>query len=252
MKALQRVRIILVEPASSGNIGAVARVMKNTGLQHLALVSPKPDWDTSETRAFAHGAGEILDGVHLFSTLQDAVSDCHLVIGTTHRKGKQRDAIYPPQTMVEKIQPYLADSTTAIVFGREKDGLWQDELRYCQYLVRFPSAVLHPSYNLSHAVLLFAYALFSASSVETPAPPEPLAPHAERERLYAQIEGALKTIGFKHYNQEPQHFNRVMRRFFNRVDLSVRDIRVFLKICNEIRRFSRRMQPDSTDPPAKQ
>ena len=62
-KELKGVRIVPVEPASSGNIGAVARVMKNTGLSDLTLINPKPDWDSSEARALAHGAGDILDGV---------------------------------------------------------------------------------------------------------------------------------------------------------------------------------------------
>ena len=96
LKELESVRIVLVEPASSGNIGAVARVMKNTGLGDLTIVNPSPDWDTSEARALAHGAGEILDNVTLVDELKSAVAHCHLVVGTTHRLGKQRDVIFSP------------------------------------------------------------------------------------------------------------------------------------------------------------
>ena len=239
MKELEGVRIVLVEPASSGNIGAVARVMKNTGLGDLTIVNPRHDWDTSEARALAHGAGEILDGATLVNELKSAVAQCHLVVGTTHRLGKQRDGIYPPEKISEKIRPILSDGCIAVVFGREKDGLWQDELRLCQYLLRFPSAVSHPSYNLSHAVLLFAYALFN--EVHHPLPtPAPLVPHEERERLFSRLEEALNQIGFKHYNRNPQNFDRVIRRFFNKIDLDMRDVRVILKICNQIRRFSLR------------
>ena len=105
MKELQGVRIVLVEPASSGNIGAVARVMKNTGLGDLTIVNPSPDWDTSEARALAHGAGEILDSVTLVNDLKSAVAHCHLVVGTTHRLGKQRDVILSPEQISEKIPP---------------------------------------------------------------------------------------------------------------------------------------------------
>tara|TARA_B100000674_G_scaffold457211_1_gene432484 strand:- start:3958 stop:4767 length:810 start_codon:yes stop_codon:yes gene_type:complete len=237
LEKLEGVRIVLVEPASSGNIGAVARVMKNTGLGDLTIVNPKPDWDSSEARALAHGAGEILDGVTLVDQLESAVAHCHIVVGTTHRLGKQRDAIYPPEKISEKIRPILSDGRIAVVFGREKDGLGQNELRLCQYLLRFPSAVSHPSYNLSHAVLLFAYALFN--EVHQPLPlSASLVPHEERERLFSRLEEALNQIGFKHYNRNPRNFNRIIRRFFNKVDLDMRDVRVILKICNQIRRFS--------------
>ena len=239
VKELEGIRIVLVEPASSGNIGAVARVMKNTGLSDLALINPKPDWDSSEARALAHGAGEILDGVTVASDLRSAVAHCHLVVGTTHRLGKQRDAIYPPDKASEKIRPLLKEGRIAAVFGREKDGLWQDELRLCQCLVRFPSAVSYPSYNLSHAVLLFAYALFNEIHQPLPAQAS-LVPHAERERLFSRLGEALDHIGFKHYNRDPQNFDRIIRRFFNKIDLDIRDIRVILKICDQIRRFSLR------------
>ncbi len=239
LKELESVRIVLVEPASSGNIGAVARVMKNTGLGDLTIVNPSPDWDTSEARALAHGAGEILDNVTLVDELKSAVAHCHLVVGTTHRLGKQRDVIFSPEKIFEKIRPKLSNGRIAVVFGRERDGLRREELRLCQYLLRFPSAVSHPSYNLSHAVLLFAYALFNKVHHPLPAP-SPLVPHEERERLFLQLEEALDQIGFKHYNRNPKNFDRVIRRFFNKVELDMRDIRVLLKICNQIRRFSLR------------
>ena len=250
LNQLAGVRIVLVEPASSGNIGSVARVMKNTGIAQLVLVKPRPDWDVGETRALAHGAGDILDSAVQTADLNSAVADCQVVVGTTHRDGRQRDAIHPPDRIVEKIRPLLGNASVAIVFGREKDGLWQDELRLCQYLVRFPSAVLYPSYNLSHAVLLFAYALFSSTqttpSVSHPTPP---VPHAERERLFTAMETALQSIGFVHYNRDPQHFMGAVRRFFNKVDLVERDLRVVLKICQQIQRFSRRNRPAREDGP---
>ncbi len=243
LSQLAGVRIVLVEPASSGNIGSVARVMKNTGIGQLTLVNPRFDWDVDETRALAHGAGEILDGAVRADDLQSAVADCHLVVGTTHRDGRQRDAIHPPERIVEKIAPQLPNGTVAIVFGREKDGLWQEELRLCRYLVRFPSAVSHPSYNLSHAVLLFAYALFcSTQTAPNPPSPSPAVPHAERERLFDTLEKALQSIGFVHYNRDPQHFMDAVRRFFNKIDLGERDVRVVLKICQQIQRFSRRQR----------
>jgi TrmH family RNA methyltransferase len=237
---LDSVRIVLVEPASSGNIGSTARVMKNVGLSNLYLVNPPGQWDTPEARAMAHASGEILDACHVVEDLPLAVKDCQLVVGTTHREGKQRDAIYAPEQIIKKISPLLPQQQVALVFGREKDGLWQDELLYCQYLVRFPSAISYPSYNLSHAVLLFAYELFKVT--QQPLPPtsrqQPLAPHADRERMFTRLEEALSAIGFAHHNNDTRHFSRAVRRFFNKMDIEMRDIRVILKICNQVRRFS--------------
>jgi len=239
---LDSVRIVLVEPASPGNIGSTARVMKNLGLSQLFLVNPG-HWDTSEARAMAHASGDILDSSRTVADLPSAVADCQLVVGTTHRVGKERDAIYTPEQVVQKISPLLPDQQVALVFGREKDGLWQDELLYCQHLVRFPSAVSYPSFNLSHAVLLFSYELFKISSLPPhPSPQRALAPHAERERMFARLNEVLKTIGFTHHNNDTRHFSRIVRRFFNKVDLDMRDIRVILKICNQVRRFSLRLQ----------
>ena len=95
-------------------------MMKNTGLSDLTLINPKPDWDSSEARALAHGAGEILDGVTVASDLRSAVAHCHLVVGTTHRLGKQRDAIYPPDKVSEKIRPLLKEGRIARRFWARK------------------------------------------------------------------------------------------------------------------------------------
>ncbi len=241
MNLLDQVRVVLVEPSAPGNIGATARVMKTTGLSHLVLVNPG-DWDTAEARALAHGSADILNACRIVPNLQAAVEDCHLVVGTTHRQGKQRDEIHEPVHAIKKIVPLLHSQQVALVFGREKDGLWQDELLYCQQLVCFPSAVSHPSFNLSHAVLLFTYELFKAVQTPTPAPEIKLASHAERERMFERLQKALDTIGFAHYNNNPRQFSRVLRRFFNKVDLELCDTKVILKICDQIQRFSLRQQ----------
>lgn len=239
---LDKVRIVLVEPASPGNIGSTARVMKNMGIPQLTLVNPG-QWDTSEARAMAHASGDILDNCCVVTDLASAVRDCQLVVGTTHRIGKQRDAIYTPEQVVAKIHPLLGQRQIALVFGREKDGLWQDELLYCQHLVRFPSAVPYPSFNLSHAVLLFAYELFKVSSLPTPYKDEhDSVPHADRERMYTRLEETLEIIDFPHHNNDTRHFSRALRRFFNKVDLDIRDIRLILKICSQVRRFILRLQ----------
>ena len=239
MNPLDNIRVVLVEPATPGNIGATARVLKTTGLSQLALVNPGA-WDTPEARAFAHGAGDILDGSQVFSSLAAAVADCHIVVGTTHRQGRFRTVTSEPHTLIDQLAAQAHHRRVALVFGRERDGLWHEELALCQQVLRFPTAVAYPSLNLSHAVLLFTYGLYRAVGEAPPAPAAPLATASERERMVAQIVQALAEIEFTPYNNEPDHFGRVLRRFFNKVELEVRDVRAIQTICGQIRKFSRR------------
>lgn len=239
MNPLDNVRVVLVEPATPGNIGATARVLKTTGIRQLALVNPGA-WDTPEARTFAHGAGDILDGSQVFSSLAAAVADCHIVVGTTHRQGRFRAITSEPHALMAQLASQVHHRRVALVFGRERDGLWHEELALCHQVLKFPTAVAYPSLNLSHAVLLFTYGLYSAVGEAPPAPAVQLATAGERERMFAQLLQALAEIEFTPYNNEPDHFGRVLRRFFNKVELEVRDVRAIQTICGQIRKFSRR------------
>ncbi len=239
MNPLDNIRVVLVEPATPGNIGATARVLKTTGISQLALVNPRT-WDTPEARAFAHGAGDILDGSQVFPSLAAAVADCHIVVGTTHRQGRFRAVTAAQPPLIAQLASQAHHRCIALVFGRERDGLWHEELALCHQVLRFPTATAYPSLNLSHAVLLLAYGLYAAVSEKPPNPPGQLATAGERERMFAQILEALAEIGFASYNNKPDHFGRVLRRFFNKVDLEVRDVRAIQTICGQIRKFSRR------------
>lgn len=244
MNPLDNIRVVLVEPATPGNIGATARVLKTTGIRQLALVNPGA-WDTPEARMFAHGAGDILDGSQVFASLAAAVADCHIVVGTTHRQGRFRTVTSAPDALIAQVASQVHHRRIALVFGRERDGLWHTELALCQHVLRFPTAVAYPSLNLSHAVLLLTYGLYAAVGEKPSDPPAPLATADERERMLAQLLQALAEIEFTPYNNQPDHFGRVLRRFFNKVDLEVRDVRAIQMICSQIRKFSRRYRRDS-------
>ena len=243
VRPLDNVRIVLVEPASPGNVGAVARVMKTTGLSQLALVNPCK-WDTSEARWMAHGSEEVLDCCQTFPDLESAIADAHFVVGSTHRLGRFRDVVTTPREAIAKLAPQAADHTIALVFGREKDGLWRRELLLCHQLIRFPSAVAHPSFNLSHAVLLFAYEFFYALRDIPPGSGQAssLATAADRTRAYDHIGEAMHAIDFRPYNDDPSNFARALRRFFDRRPIEKRDVMVLHKMCAQILIFARRMK----------
>jgi TrmH family RNA methyltransferase len=239
MGALANVKIVLVEPAAPGNIGATARVLKNTGLSRLALVNPGP-WDTPEARWMAHGSEEILDRCEIHPDLPSAVADAQLVIGTTHRVGRFRQVNSAPRRAIAELASLAHHHRIAVVFGREKDGLWRSELQHCHQLIRFPWAVPHPSLNLSHAVLLFAYELFAASRTARPAPRRDLATAAERDRLHLHLTRVLDAIGFRPFNNDPENFSRVLHRFLNRSQIERLDTVVIHKICGQIEKFAAR------------
>jgi TrmH family RNA methyltransferase len=235
---LNNVTVVLVEPATLANIGATARVLKNTGIPHLALVRPPDPWDTDETRWIAHASGEILDSCQVYADLAAAVANAHLVIGTTHRTGRFREVEEDPRAALAEVAPLAAHHRISLVFGRERDGLWRDELLVCHRLLRFPTAVAYPSLNLSHAVLLLAYELFAAVQVSRPTPRLPLLTAGERDKLLEHLFVALQTIGFRPYNDDPDNVSRVVRRFLNKIPLDGRDARVLHLLCGQVDKFA--------------
>ncbi len=238
MSPLDNIKVVLVEPSTPGNIGAVARVLKNTGISRLALVNPAGGWNGSEARWLAHGSEEILDACELHPDLPSAVAEAQIVVGTTHRLGRFRQVDSAPRQAIAELAARAHHHRIALVFGREKDGLWRSELQHCHQLIRFPTAVSHPSLNLSHAVLLFTYELFWALRAARPAPRQDLATAAQRERLHRHLLQALAAIRFRPYNDDPENFARVLRRFLNRSQLERLDALVIHKICSQIEKFA--------------
>ena len=235
--------VILVEPGIPGNIGAVARVLKNTGIGQLSLVNPG-EWDLPETRWMAHASGEILDNCSVFPDLGSAVRNANLVIGTTCRAGRLRELEDDYRGLLRKACDCARSHRVALVFGRERDGLWSRELEQCHWLLRIPAAVPYPSFNLSHAVLLVVYELFHIAGKETSCSPsaermeDDLATAEQTERVIGNVLDAMAEIGFKAYNDDPGTFARVLRRFLTRTPLERRDAMVIHRICSQIRKFS--------------
>ncbi|MBT3344834.1 MAG: RNA methyltransferase [Gemmatimonadetes bacterium] len=238
-RPLDGIRIVLVEPGHPGNIGSVARVLKNTGIAQLVLVNPVPWREEDETRWMAHGSHDILDGAREVDTLEEALADTHFVIGTTHRLGRFRVVEEGFESACVEAVGIACRYPVAVVFGREKDGLSREELLRCHRLVRIPSAVDHPSFNLSQAVLLLAYELFRAQGQGLRPDPPPLATVDEFDRVVGHILSSLERIGFKPFNDDMSGFERVLRRYLSRVPLERRDASVLHRICNQIGKFSR-------------
>ncbi|MCK5189233.1 MAG: RNA methyltransferase, partial [Methylococcales bacterium] len=158
---LANIRIVLVETSHPGNIGGVARAMKNMGFTNLYLVEPKI-FPHADATARASGADDLLASARLCATLADAISDCQIVIGASARS---RSISWPERTPRECAEKLLLDAgknEVAIVFGRENSGLKNHELDLCRTLLKIPSNPDFSSLNLVCAVQMVCYEIFVA------------------------------------------------------------------------------------------
>ncbi|GAB2605953.1 tRNA (cytosine(32)/uridine(32)-2'-O)-methyltransferase TrmJ [Nitrincola alkalisediminis] len=219
---LDQIRIILVNTTHPGNIGAVARAMKNMGLADLCLVAPKrfPD---PEADARASGATDILAAATLVDTLEDAIADCHLVVGTSARGRHIPWPIMNPRELAGVVGKVAPDTRVAIVFGREDRGLTNEELHRCHHHVQIPTNPDFSSLNVAAAVQVIAYELrMLQESLDEPSAPKwgtqwdiELAQAKELELLFEHLEKTLVEIEFLD-PENPRQLMTRMRRLFLR------------------------------------
>jgi tRNA/rRNA methyltransferase len=157
--------IILVEPQLGENIGAAARVMANFGLSQLRLIKPRDGWPNLQAQRSASGADRVLDDAALFDTLEAAIADCTLVLATTARAHDQAKPVIGPAEAAAFLAPHVAaGERVAVVFGRERYGLENDEVALADRIVTFPINPAFASLNLAQAVALVAYEWFKLAS----------------------------------------------------------------------------------------
>ena len=161
--------VVLVNPQTDGNIGAVARSMLNFGFTDLRIVGRNQDWSV-EVRNRAKNAQSVLDKARCVETLQDAISDCSVVVGTS---GKREDGDKPAMRhflLPDELPSRLSDvgGRVALVFGPEGKGLLNKELSQCDILVTIPTWEGYPILNLSHAVTVICFSWFISSDSSMP------------------------------------------------------------------------------------
>ena len=233
---LDRVRIVLVEPKQAGNIGSIARAMRNAGLSRLYLVNPGADHTSGDGRKMAVGAGDILYRARVVDSIEEAVDGTVLVVGTSHKTRKDFPVVYGPTEVANRLVSIPGESEGALIFGREERGLTNREIQLCQIITRIPSARTYPSYNLSQAVLIFGYELHKAAMHPPEVPDWDLAPFGQLEAMYHHLAQSLDNLGFKSPHR-PETFIRSVRRFFGRIPLEKRDVSTVHRICRQVDRF---------------
>ncbi len=240
MKSPQ-ILIVLVETSHPGNIGAVARAMKNMSLSRLALVNPArfPD-DAASARA--SGADDILESATLHSSLEEALSGAHLVIGASARLRTLQWPQISPRACAELVQQRSTTQTIALVFGRENSGLTNEELEHCNYLMTIPTNTEFSSLNLAAAVQIVAYELFVARQLDTQdsmTEHDDLAPVEDVERFYAHLEQTLIDLEFLNPDN-PRQLMRRLRRLFNRVELEQVEVNILRGVLSAAQQFKSR------------
>lgn len=221
---LSDIRIVLVETTHPGNIGGVARAMKNMALNDLALVAPKV-FPSEQATARASGADDILATARIVDSLDQAIEDCQIVIGASARL---RTITWPelnPRTAAEKIASLPAGTRTAIVFGREHSGLTNEELERCHYLLHIASNPEFSSLNIAAAVQVVAYELYLAAGFGNfDRSGAALADGEQMASFFGQLERTLYDIGFLHVRKSPPSIMRRLRRIFNSARIEAKEI----------------------------
>lgn len=232
---LKNIRVVLVSPIYGGNVGAVCRAMKNCGITHLAIVAPRDDFDTFEAQKMALHAVDIFTERQVYPSLAEAVADCGLVIGTTARLGLYRSHAKTPRDIAPRIIETAATTPVAIVFGREDNGLDNDDLARCTSLVQIPSSNLYSSLNLSHAVMICCYEIFLQSNSFDRAAYElsPEAPIKLREKMFEVWREALLAIDFMEEGKA-DHMMLGIRRVLSRGKLSTSDAKIMIGIARQM------------------
>jgi len=240
--ALQNLRVVLVRPKRSGNIGAAARAMANMGVGDLALVAPPHALNRFHAGVMAVHARHVLERMRVYSTLAQSVADCGLVVGATCRRGPYRDGSRPLRDAAREVVEMVAANRVALVFGPEDHGLANDDLRVCHRLVTIPADSRYPSLNVAQAVLLCCYEIFLAAGAAADggggqAQERPLASSGAVELMYEKLRDAFLSVGFLHADN-PEHIMFALRRIFGRSGLEERDVRILLGLARQIRWYA--------------
>jgi tRNA (cytidine32/uridine32-2'-O)-methyltransferase len=221
---LDRIRVVLVNTSHPGNIGAAARAIKNMGLTRLVLVAPK-DFPSDQAQWRAAGALDILVNAVVVETLDEAIADCHLVVGTSARGRRIPWPLMSPRECGDRVysEAKHQQHQVAILFGREDRGLTNDELHKCQYHVHIPANPDYSSLNIAAALQVIVYEIrMSALTAEAGQPvsfdewDRPPAAQKDIELYFEHLETTLESLGFLASNNPRQTMTR-LRRLYGRV-----------------------------------
>jgi TrmH family RNA methyltransferase len=245
------IRIVLVETSHPGNIGAVARALKNMALEQLVLVRPKL-FPHPEASARASSAEDVLVGARVDNDLAAALDGCGLVLATTSRERDQYFRVIDVREAARRAVAEAERSPVAIMFGSERAGLTNQELRYAHTLLRIPANPAYASLNIAMAVQIVGYEILRArmehaqGGKTAAAEPRatPLATPAELDHMYQHLAAVLEEIEFRDRTQSGGHLMRRIRRLLQRAEPDANEVAILRGILTAVQQRRRRAGQD--------
>ena len=242
----ESIRIVLVNTSHPGNIGGVARAMKNMGLSQLYLVAPR-DYPHEQAQWRAASAKDILDAAVVVPTLEDAIRDCQFVVGTSARERRIPWPLLDARQCAEQMAQASEREQVAVLFGREDRGLTNDELQVCNLHLNIPTSGAYSSLNLAMAVQIVAYELnmvISSSSLtvsKTEQWDSPFASQGDMEHFYRHLEETLIDVEFLDPAAPRQLMSR-LRRLYSRIRLDEMELNILRGVLAETQKWVKRAQ----------
>jgi len=260
------IRIVLVETSHPGNIGAAARALKNMELEELVLVRPR-QFPHPEASARASSAEDLLARARVEADLTTALHGCGLVLATTGRERDQYFRVFDVREAARRAVAQAEHSPVAILFGSERAGLTNEELRYAHALLRIPANPAYASLNIAMAVQIVAYEILRArldreqlereqhTRVAAPlaaplaaprAAPRaaPLATPSELDRMYEHLAAVLEEIDFRDRTQSGGHLMKRIRRLLQRAEPDANEVNILRGILTAVQQRRRRAGQD--------
>ena len=230
----ENIRIVMINTSHPGNIGAAARVMKNMGLTRLYLVQPKifPHYEAS---AMASGASDLLSQAIVCDSFEEALDGCHLVLGTTARERKIQHEFIDGREAGLLTAKESQQQQVALVFGRERTGLTNDEIGLCHKLINIPTNPDYSSLNVASAVQIISYEVMMALGIQITHQTEDdidLACNDNMQRFYQHLEETLVDIDFLKLKQSPQLMPK-LRHIYNRARLTQEEVNILRGILSK-------------------
>lgn len=234
---LNHLRIVLVRPRGSGNIGSVARAMKNFGAREFAIVGSART-QSFWARAMAVHGRDILADAKFYSSIREAIADCTLVVGTTCRPGLYRSHSQTPRELAPILSAAARKGKAALLFGPEDHGLSNKDLEHCQLLMTIPSQPDYQSLNVAQAAVICLYEVYVAAL--TPRLDEAIerAQAGQIERLFDIMRTSLLKIGFLD-SENPEHMLLAFRRILGRAGLEAKDVRILTGMFRQIEWYAK-------------
>jgi tRNA/rRNA methyltransferase len=237
---------VLVRPTIAANLGATARVMANfglgLGLGDLRLVAPEADPHAEEARKLSAHGEAILEAAAIVADLGEALADCVLVLGTSSRTAgvfRSTSAILPWQIMPRVVET-LASGPVAFVFGPEPAGLENEEIARCHHLIHIPTDDAYPALNLAQSVAIILYELKRTWLLSAgPGEPKQLAPHDAQERMFQNLEEALKDLHFL-WGENADALMHALRHLLGRAQLTPQEVDMLFGLARQIRWYAGR------------